>query len=127
MGGIGSVECLGAVPVDSEGRLVPSALSALIRRARLEGKTPLYVNATAGTTVYGAFDPLDEIAAYLPSGVALDAVDASWGGPLIFSRHHRHKLTGVHRGQFDHGEPTQNDERSSFLPPSYSPRCRPIP
>lgn len=28
----------------------------------LQGFVPMYVNATAGTTVYGAFDPINEIA-----------------------------------------------------------------
>lgn len=27
-----------------------------------QGFVPMYVNATAGTTVYGAFDPINEIA-----------------------------------------------------------------
>ena len=33
-----------------------------IIQVKAEGKVPLMVNATASTTVYGAFDPLNEIA-----------------------------------------------------------------
>jgi len=37
-------------------------LERLVLKARAEGKTPYFVNATAGTTVFGAFDPINEIA-----------------------------------------------------------------
>ena len=37
-------------------------LERLISLSFLQGYVPLYVNATAGTTVYGAFDPIQEIA-----------------------------------------------------------------
>ena len=40
----------------------PDKLEELIFRHKAEGKTPFFVNATAGTTVRGAFDPIDEIA-----------------------------------------------------------------
>ena len=40
----------------------PDKLEDLILRHKAEGKTPFFVNATAGTTVKGAFDPIDEIA-----------------------------------------------------------------
>ena len=40
----------------------PEKLEELVQRHIAEGKTPFFVNATAGTTVKGAFDPIDEIA-----------------------------------------------------------------
>ena len=40
----------------------PDKLEELVQRHLAEGKTPFFVNATAGTTVKGAFDPIDEIA-----------------------------------------------------------------
>ena len=50
------------VDVDSRGRMCPSALRASIACIRAEGRIPLMVNATAGTTVLGAFDPLEQVA-----------------------------------------------------------------
>jgi glutamate/tyrosine decarboxylase-like PLP-dependent enzyme len=37
------------------------ALTEAIVAARAAGKTPFFVNATAGTTVLGAFDPFREL------------------------------------------------------------------
>ena len=42
--------------------MIPSELERLVRKAQAEGKTPYFVNCTAGTTVFGAFDPINEIA-----------------------------------------------------------------
>ncbi|KAJ4292950.1 Glutamate decarboxylase 2 [Collariella sp. IMI 366227] len=84
------------VPVDSTGRMNPSALRSLIQRAKSEGRTPLYVNATAGTTVYGSYDPFSAISAICTEFNLWMHIDASWGGPAIFSPTHRHKLTGSH-------------------------------
>jgi glutamate/tyrosine decarboxylase-like PLP-dependent enzyme len=62
------LKCLGlevklsGVPVDEHGRTIPSELEVLLIKARETGFMPFYVNATAGTTVLGSFDPLNEIA-----------------------------------------------------------------
>ncbi|KAH6847371.1 pyridoxal phosphate-dependent transferase [Chaetomium sp. MPI-CAGE-AT-0009] len=93
--GLGSAS-VWTVPVDAAGRMDPSALRALIQRAKAEGKTPLYVNATAGTTVLGSYDPFQEIAAICAEFGLWLHIDASWGGPAIFSPTHRHKLAGSH-------------------------------
>jgi glutamate decarboxylase len=93
--GLGS-SSVWTVPVDVTGRMDPSALRTLIQRAKSEGKTPLYVNATAGTTVLGSYDPFVEIAAICKEFNLWLHVDASWGGPAVFSAKHRHKLHGAH-------------------------------
>ncbi|KAI1113996.1 glutamate decarboxylase [Nemania sp. NC0429] len=85
------------VAVDDEGRMVPAALEAAVLAARERGLTPLYVNATAGTTVLGSFDPLHEIADVCARHGLWMHVDASWGGAVAFSAGHRHKLAGVER------------------------------
>uniref|UniRef100_A0A671WRJ2 Glutamate decarboxylase 1b n=1 Tax=Sparus aurata TaxID=8175 RepID=A0A671WRJ2_SPAAU len=47
---------------DERGRVIPADLEAKIIDAKQKGYVPLFVNATAGSTVYGAFDPINEIA-----------------------------------------------------------------
>ncbi|TRY84134.1 hypothetical protein DNTS_026034 [Danionella cerebrum] len=59
--GIGS-ENVVLIRCDERGKMLPSELNARINEAKIKGLVPFYVNATAGTTVYGAFDPLNEIA-----------------------------------------------------------------
>lgn len=83
-----------SVPVDAQGRMDVSELVRLIRRAREEGLTPFFVNATAGTTVLGGYDPLAEIAAVCKQENLWYHIDASWGGPAIFSSTQKHKLRG---------------------------------
>ncbi|KID59660.1 Pyridoxal phosphate-dependent decarboxylase, partial [Metarhizium hybridum] len=82
------------VPVNDDGRMNVNSLRKLVIQAKAQGKTPLYVNATAGTTVLGVFDPLHEIKTICEEFGMWFHVDASWGGSIIFSAKHRHKLTG---------------------------------
>ncbi|CAK7229908.1 Glutamate decarboxylase 2 [Sporothrix curviconia] len=84
------------VPVDAAGRMVPAQLEARIAAASAAGMTPLYVNATAGTTVLGSYDPFEVIAAICKAHGLWMHIDGSWGGPAIFSAAHRHKMAGSH-------------------------------
>uniref|UniRef100_A0A8K9X2C8 Glutamate decarboxylase 1b n=1 Tax=Oncorhynchus mykiss TaxID=8022 RepID=A0A8K9X2C8_ONCMY len=72
---------------DERGRVIPADLEAKILDVKQKGYHPLFVNATAGSTVYGAFDPINEIA----------DIYGAWGGGLLMSRKHRHKFSGVER------------------------------
>uniref|UniRef100_A0A673ZUQ5 Glutamate decarboxylase 1 n=1 Tax=Salmo trutta TaxID=8032 RepID=A0A673ZUQ5_SALTR len=69
---------------------------------RLQGCVPMFVNATAGSTVYGAFDPIHEIADICEKynmwlHVDVRLIEIRFHGGLLMSRKHRHKLRGVER------------------------------
>lgn len=74
------------VAVDGYGRMKPASLEDAIIKAKMEGKTPFYVNATAGTTVLGSFDPFEEIAYICRRHGLWMHVDGSWGGSIVFSK-----------------------------------------
>jgi glutamate decarboxylase len=63
----------------------------------LQGKVPYLVNATAGTTVFGAYDPLNEIADICEKYGLWMHVDGAWGGSALISKKHRSLLRGIER------------------------------
>ncbi|KAJ1644980.1 Glutamate decarboxylase 2 [Coemansia asiatica] len=79
--GIG-LENVVSVPTDNRGCMDADALRLLVIREIQSGGTPFFVNATAGTTVLSAFDPLDPIAAVCQEFDMWLHLDGSWGGPL---------------------------------------------
>ena len=91
--GLGS-EAVRPVPVDAQGQMLGGELARMIQEVRAAGETPFFVNATAGTTVLGSYDPLDELADICRQEGLWLHVDGSWGGSVIFSDAHRHKLHG---------------------------------
>ncbi|XP_035527388.1 glutamate decarboxylase 1 [Morone saxatilis] len=94
--GIGS-ENVVMVKCDERGKMIPAELESSIVTAEEKGLVPFYVNATAGTTVYGAFDPLNDIADICHRHTLWMHVDAAWGGGLLMSDRHRIKLQGIER------------------------------
>ncbi|XP_053873569.1 glutamate decarboxylase 1-like [Malaclemys terrapin pileata] len=94
--GIGTDNVI-AVKCDERGKMIPSDLEAKILKVKRQDHIPLYVSATAGTTVYGAFDPLDNIADICEKYGLWMHVDAAWGGGLLMSRKHSFKLNGIER------------------------------
>jgi glutamate decarboxylase len=84
------------VPVDSSGSMQADALRELVIRAKKQGKTPFYVNTTAGSTVRGSYDPFKEISRICKEFGLWMHIDASWGGPVVFSAQQRWKVEGSH-------------------------------
>jgi glutamate decarboxylase len=85
------------VPVNGKGQMDIAQLESAVQKAEQDGFTPFYVNATAGTTVLGAFDPFNEIADICKTHQMWMHVDGSWGGSVVFSPRYRHKLLGSER------------------------------
>lgn len=94
--GIGS-DNVYIVKTDNRGRMDIIHLVENVERALAEGGVPFMVSATAGTTVMGAFDPLEDIADVCEKYGMWFHVDAAWGGGALMSKKHRHLLSGVHR------------------------------
>ncbi|CAO3650076.1 unnamed protein product [Mucor fragilis] len=73
------------VPVDDIGRMQVDELERLLLLSIEKGETPFFINATAGTTVLGAFDPIRKISALAKKYNCWLHVDGSWGGTAVFS------------------------------------------
>lgn len=85
------------VACDTTGRMCPKALEQALEQAvQQRTGTPFLINATSGTTVLGSFDPLPELAAVARKHGCWLHIDASWGGPIVFS--HRAEYAGLMKG-----------------------------
>ena len=91
--GLGS-ENVFKVDVDENGVMDVDSLKQVIEKTKKEGYTPLYINATAGTTVFGSYDPFLEISKVAKEHNIHFHIDGSWGGNVIFSPKYRDRLAG---------------------------------
>ena len=82
---------------DSEGRMIPARLEEQIIKDLGEGLVPTFVTATAGTTVMGAFDPIDSIADITEKYDVWLHVDGAYCGSVIFSEEYKHLVNGMER------------------------------
>nr|CAD7420060.1 unnamed protein product [Timema poppensis] len=66
--------------------MIPEELERLVLERKSRGHIPFFVNATSGTTVLGAFDPLEPIADICQKYRMWLHVDVSgsrrWGGKI---------------------------------------------
>lgn len=85
------------VPCDALGRMRADALAAALQAAEARGERPFFVNATAGTTVLGAFDPLAELAALCERHGSWLHVDGTFGAAALLSPAQRERMAGVER------------------------------
>ncbi len=94
--GIGS-ENLRAIEIDGLRRMRPDALGRAIADDVTAGVVPIAVVATAGTTLTGAIDPLDEIADVCAEHGVWMHVDGAYGLPAASTPSRRDLFAGLDR------------------------------
>lgn len=84
-----------AVETDANYRLCPTALERELAKLKQQDLLPIALVATIGTTDFGSIDQLTELAiCAIEHGLWLH-VDAAYGGALVLSDRHCHKLAGI--------------------------------
>jgi L-2,4-diaminobutyrate decarboxylase len=83
------------VPVDAQRRLDPAALVRVLAELAAARQRPIALLATAGSTDFGAIDPLPECAAAARAHGLWLHVDAAVGGSLLLSDQYRGWLAGI--------------------------------
>jgi glutamate/tyrosine decarboxylase-like PLP-dependent enzyme len=92
--GIGTQNLI-QIPTNSRGEMIPEELERILATDIKDGFTPIMVGATLGTTVLGAFDPVEKIAAICAHFKVWLHLDAAWGGAAVFSQSARHLTRGI--------------------------------
>ncbi len=93
-GGIG-VGQIRRVKTNQFGQMDVSHLQELIHQDKANNLEPFFVNATAGTTVLGAFDDIKAIHEVIKDDDIWLHVDGAYCGSVIFSKHYKHLVEGV--------------------------------
>jgi len=83
------------LPVDRNNRIDLLALRQTISECRALNKHIIAIVGIAGATDCGVIDPLSDMAEIAQEANIHFHVDAAWGGPVLFSEKHRHKLAGI--------------------------------
>lgn len=94
IGGFGRCNLV-KVPVDKEFRLIPENLDRTITHDKKQGKVPLSVVATIGTTGTTSIDPLKEIAAICQHHKLWLHVDAAMAGTALLLPEYRWMIEGI--------------------------------
>lgn len=89
-------ECIKNIDSDEFGRMSVDALEKRIQADIKSGLRPFFVNATAGTTVMGAFDPIEEISALCKKYDMWLHVDGAYGASVMFTDKYKHLMQGSH-------------------------------
>jgi glutamate/tyrosine decarboxylase-like PLP-dependent enzyme len=82
--GLGT-DCLVKVKVDANRKMCLEDLKTQIQKSKDKGHRPTCIVSTAGTTVYGAYDPIAKVNTICAEENIWHHVDAAWGGLALWS------------------------------------------
>jgi len=85
------------VPTNTLGEMDLNQLEVMILKDIEKGSTPTLVNATAGTTVLGAFDNIEKISRICKKYNIWLHVDGAYCGSVIFSKSYKHLVAGLEK------------------------------
>ena len=77
------------------GEMLPEDLELQIQKDLAKGYHPFFVNATAGTTVLGAFDSVESISKICKAHNLWLHLDGAYCGGVIFSKRYKHLVKGI--------------------------------
>lgn len=83
------------IDADERGRMNPSKLTKAIEKDLEAGNLPFFINITSGTTVLGAFDPIEKIITLNKKYNLWVHIDGAYGGATLFSKKYNHLINGV--------------------------------
>jgi len=89
------IDSLRKVPVDERGKMIPEKLEEMIKASKDANEIPFFVTCTAGTTVLGAFDPIEPVLEITKRHNMWLHLDAAWGGGALLSKKHRTLMKGI--------------------------------
>ena len=100
------------IEMDRRYRMKPELLNEQIEQDKKEGKQPLIIFASAGTTDLGAVDPLKEIAGIAERQHIWLHVDAAYGGFFLLTEQGKNKMNGIEKAD----SVTIDPHKGLFLP-----------
>ncbi|MGJ8667496.1 MAG: pyridoxal phosphate-dependent decarboxylase family protein [Patiriisocius sp.] len=83
------------IKTNDVGEMLPSDLEKQINEDIEKGNHPFFVNATAGTTVLGAFDPIEPLSKICKKHDIWLHVDGAYCGSVIFSQKYKYLVKGL--------------------------------
>jgi len=83
------------IKTNKKGEMCSEDLQSTIENDLKNGLIPFFVNATVGTTVMGAIDPISEIATICNKNNIWFHIDGAFSGTLIFSKKYKCLVEGI--------------------------------